>query len=60
MDVLAGMDAYLNEVINTLGNGDQYDLFIPIGFLLCDEEELDDGNWLITHSVYMGYAGTDF
>ncbi len=25
-------DAYLNEVINTLGNGDQYDLFIPIGF----------------------------
>ena len=53
-------DAYLNEVINTLGNGDQYDLFIPIGFLLCDEEELDDGNWLITHSVYMGYAGTDF
>jgi hypothetical protein len=53
-------DRYLNEVIETLGNSDQYDLFIPIGLLLCDTEELDDGNWLITHYVYLGYAATDF
>ena len=53
-------DEYLNEVINILGNGDQYDLFIPIGLVLCDAEELDDGNWLITHAAYLGYAGTDF
>ncbi|MBP3196912.1 MAG: hypothetical protein J6N21_07890 [Butyrivibrio sp.] len=53
-------DKYLNEVIRILGNGDQYDLFIPIGLVLCDEEQLSDGNWLITHYVYLGYAGTDF
>ena len=53
-------DAYLSDVINTLGNGDQYDFFIPIGLVICDEEELSDGSYLILHGAFMGWAAMNF
>ncbi len=53
-------EKYLDEVIGTLANGEQYDFFVPIGFVLCDTEELDDGNWLINHAIYMSYVAYNF
>ncbi|AOZ95340.1 transglutaminase domain-containing protein [Butyrivibrio hungatei] len=52
-------DEYLNDVIATLGESKKYNFFMPIGLVLCEEEELDDGSYLITHSIYMGYVGTN-
>lgn len=46
-------DKYLFDVAYSLNNGDQYDFYIPISLLICDEEQLSDGNWVIHHYTLM-------